>query len=612
MNTRINKVYFIIPVLYIGVIFLLLFLQFSGGEFFSEAYRGISVSGSFETVPEQQEVKRIAELKVERQGISFNFGSNSPLQFINDDGAVYVAALVDYTSLDNGFELIFEGNIIFQFIINSTDDMEIVPILPPGIKEMESVRLPFEFRKNADYKDTGSTVTVTVDSSAYDLYLPPDTELHNAEEYISIPLESLASHPIRYIAKDTVERDTAETTDWYSRSDIIIDFETYQETINTFLSSAYAGWKTNRYDSRTGTWLIGDEREFKESILTAYLAESLERNEYSRAFNEMRTTADKHPNSITMLSAPFLGNVERKYRAFNAEADQELSRISELIETNNPELFQIDDLFAFVLHNGSHSLYQKLINFTSSIELARADTVTALGMVKNYLDFNIRENSAKQVLSRFPELISQKILDQIKEIDEKIFLQYKENEIDLYHSIKAGYVLMNYGKSANDQTLINLGRNLISDSLSFTDESGILPEKVNISSGRVTDTAGMLTPEDIYLLLSENPYYPHTISLFEHAGRGAFIWTTAQIEVGSPGSGALRFTINFPEDRTTYITIAGFPSYRSMYLFNHPQPWRSDRNYEAYWGGYFYDNYADAFYIKYFNREVRGQFTINY
>jgi hypothetical protein len=612
MNTRINKVYFIIPVLYLGVILLLLFLQFSGGEFFSEAYRGISVSGSFETVPEQQEVKRIADLTVERQGISFNFGSTSPLQFINTDGEVYVAGLVDYTSLDNGFELIFEGNIIFQFIINSKDDMEIVPILPPGIEEMASLRLPFEFSKGADFKDTGSTVTVTVDSSAYDLYLPPDAELHSPEAYISIPLESLAAHPIRYIAKEPVQKETAATTDWYSRSDITIDFETYQEKINTFLSSAYTGWKTNRYDSRTGTWQIGDERDFKESILTAYLAESLERNEYSRAFNEMRTAADKHPNSLTLLSAPFLGNVEGKYRTFDANADQELKRIAELIKSNNPELFQIDDLFAFVLHNGSQSLYQNLIGFTSSIELARADTVTALGMVKNYLDFDIQEKSANQVLSRFPPLISQKLLDQIKEIDDKIFLQYKENEVDLYHSIKAGNVLLNYGKSVNDQTLIHLGRNLIADSLSFADTSGLLPEKINISGGSFTETTGMLTPEDIYLLLSENPYYPHTISLYNHTGPGAFIWTTAQLEIESPRSGSLRFTINFPEERTTYVTITGFPSYSSMYLFNHPQPWRSDRNYESYWGGYFYDGYADAFYIKYFNEEVRGQFTINY
>ncbi len=612
MNMRINKVYFLIPIIYLGIILLLLFLQFSGGEFFSEAHEGISLSGSFETVQQEAE-KQISEISVERRGISFSFDNSSPLRFTGEDDQVYVAKLVDYNSLDNGFELIFQGNIIFQFVINSKNDMEIIPILPEGIQDMQSVVLPFEFQKKTEYKDTGAAVTVTYDSEVYNLYLPPNAQLNNTEAALVIPIESLESHRIQYVRKGAVQETGQKVTDWYSRTDITVSFETYQEAVNSYIDAGYSGWKDFRYDSRTGTWLTGDEnREFRESILTMYLAESLERNEYSRAFNEMRTAAGKHPGAVTFVSAPFLGNTEPKYRSFLSETENDLEKIAGMVETNNPEVFLIPNLFTYVLHHGSSQLYDNLVSFANSIDLARADTVTALGMVSNYLAFDLNETSGMQALTNFTPLVSQRILEKVVPVGDYIFLRYSDTEIDIYQTIKAGSVLLRYGNSAGDDTLINLGRGLIMDALSFADSSGMLPEKITVNNDRITGKTGGLAPEEVYLLLSDNPYYPREQSLYQQLGPGAYVYTAAVISAAADSPGTLSLTVDFAKERTTYITIAGMESYSSMYLFNYPQPWRSDRNFEAYWGGYFFDGYADAFYIKYFNENAVGRITINY
>ena len=110
MRSQISKTYFTIPVLYIGVILSLLFLQFSDRETFSDTASGMSLRGSFQA-GSSDKGKGIASLQLSSDFADLSFSSDKKLTLIQNDGTLKTAAVRGYKKTQTGVELIFDGDV---------------------------------------------------------------------------------------------------------------------------------------------------------------------------------------------------------------------------------------------------------------------------------------------------------------------------------------------------------------------------------------------------------------------------------------------------------------------------------------------------------------------
>ncbi|MFW5812471.1 MAG: hypothetical protein ACOCWS_05740, partial [Alkalispirochaetaceae bacterium] len=75
MHTRVGRRYLFVPLVYVGVILLLLFLQFSGTTSVSFSIRELSFTGVVDEQQEQTPRSEITAAEVSFQGLLFDFGT---------------------------------------------------------------------------------------------------------------------------------------------------------------------------------------------------------------------------------------------------------------------------------------------------------------------------------------------------------------------------------------------------------------------------------------------------------------------------------------------------------------------------------------------------------
>ena len=78
MSARFSRTYLVVPVVYIGVIFLLLFLQFSGGERLTRTIGNLTLTVTHTATSEGGE-RGVRDTSVSYSGLQFEFNDNDGL-----------------------------------------------------------------------------------------------------------------------------------------------------------------------------------------------------------------------------------------------------------------------------------------------------------------------------------------------------------------------------------------------------------------------------------------------------------------------------------------------------------------------------------------------------
>ncbi len=600
MESRVNKVYFLIPLLYIAVIFVLLLLQFSGGKLFRANAGQILLRGNF-AMGSGNSGSTITDLSVEFQGLRFPFTPDRGLVVDTRDGRESELRATGYNKLDNGFEILFEHGAKLTFTPSGPNNagMEIIPAMPDSLGPVSSLTLPFGLNDASISKPDKNIPVFSVRYGSHDylLTLPARSNITSGKDQLIVAGSSEKLN-IRYMLAPPSTKDFF--TLWFESQDMKVSEAEYTGAIQNYVNVAYSAWVDKRYNPTTGTWSSRDgTQSFSESILAASLAEAWRRDDYTRVFTEMRTAADKHPSGLTYLSSVYLGNLIEMNQKLQSSDQQESARLASLVSGENRDAFRSPHALKFAADRGGSGLLQNLLQFAGHVDLNGVDVVTALGMLQNALEADQISPDAASSLSRFFELISSTLVPNIVKTDQGFFLQVRPGRIELYYSVLGGRLLIQAGQKQNDEKLLLMGRSLVLSALDFADDQGFLPQILFFDNSTIKESQGTIAPEDIYALISSNPFYPREVSFYKAAGPGAWMWTIMGIVDTNFTVQEWRINLNYQPGRTQYILIEGVPDFRQMFLFGFDGPWRADPSFESYSKGRYYIPATESLLIKY-------------
>lgn len=606
--TQSGRAYFVVPIVYIGVIFGLLFLQFSGGERFTRSVGPLTLNATRGAASDDG-TPEVRELSVSFDGIDFSFAEETGLIVETTDNVTDMRA-VGFEVLDEGFEIEFEDGYALSFLIATDPARELqlrldLPDDPEGLRE---VSIPFDVAGVPVEADAGRTsfVTMRVEDAEYYFTAPPRATIDLENRKLVLEPEA-AGQAIRYV--EATEGDPTRVVGWFEDETLAIEDAAYAETIGSWVDSAYGGWEGGRYNATELTWDgPGGFASFSEEALAAYLAEAWARDEYDRAFAEMRRATDLHGDELTLLSAPFLGNLDEIRTRFIEDDRARIDLLEEQLDAGDTTLFRRPSVFLLAADRGSEELYDRLLEFTREVELRSLDLESAIGLLRNLFLDPLPDDRATSVALRSVDLIQLKLLGAIARTDAGFFVQTSPGQIDLYQSAVAGAVLDAYGSSRGDRTITTIGRNLVSSVLSLADPDGMVPSSLLVRGETVETADGAVAPERLYPILADAPNYPKEVSLYEEAGSGTWVWTIVSVRPVGMSESEWRFELAYPRLRTHYVLVQGVPSFERMELFG--QTWRDAPDFEIYSKGRHYDAETDTLMIKYYDDSVRRDMAV--
>jgi hypothetical protein len=602
MNRRYPLTYIFLPMIYIGVIVLLLVIQFSGNSIFSDTLGPLSLRGVFE-FSDNQDNEVISSLTLEMEGLMFPFDASRPLLLSPEQGVYSAFGITGYEKTNSGFLLHFDQGIRLLFQQDFQEgQFSIIPEIPSTLGVYRALVLPFEPVAGSTFTPTANYpgLDILYRGSRFILTLPPRSIVRSEERQLVVSTDTVLQE-IRYILRPTNAVGIFDL--WFQGLVPDLSVAEYNNEVQRFIDNAYQGWRTGRFDPVERTWTHRNgTTQFSESIMIPLLAEAWRRNDYARIFTDMRLAADTHRNAITYKSAVFLGNLRQMTVGIEQVRRPEITAISNFINQASPQVFTLPQLFLTAANHGTAQLISSLGTIVESVNPLGLSGQQALGALKNFYLYPVPIPSILQRQSSFFPLIEKEILPKIIRLDEGFFFESQTGQINSLLSLQMGLVLIEAGRVEDDSRLVNLGRHLVTSVLSLADNQGFIPERVDHMAGGITAFARHLGPEDVYGYITNNPYFPTEYSLYQHLGPGTFFYTIANLTSVDVQMDRFQFNIDNTPSRTHYIIIRGIPRvdpFSGTELFG--IIFRDAPDFEIYSRGRFFNAASQTLMIKYFD-----------
>ncbi|TVR01940.1 MAG: hypothetical protein EA403_09815 [Spirochaetaceae bacterium] len=596
MKKRLGRALFVIPVIYAGIIGLLVFLQFSDDQNFTYQFNGLTLRGRRALALEHEEAP-ITEVRLLFAGLEFPFTPESAVSLTGGDGTETILELLGYETLQDGFQVLLQNDVRVQFQLtgDAGDELHIRPLLPNPPAGTTAITIPYATVAGAQRvgEMVGNSVPIVFNSRTFMLAPPPRAVL--SEAGLRLPTD-VPSQTIRYTA--VVEQRENVVERWFADRTLAIPDQTFDREIRDFIDRAYRGWRTTRFNAGTGRWTIrGMSPTFSEDILTATLAEAWTRGEFGAVFTDMRRAADLHPNQVGLLSSPFLGNLRPIKFQVQEQDTRTNQQLLQLATDRDPEVFRFRGLIPFALHRGSTQLADEVLAFLSEINYRDLDLYQTVGLLANATLHDNRTEAARRAFARFDAMIAERLFPALVRTSEGVFLESAPGQIDVELSLHAGLAIESEGRRLRNTRYLDIGRNLVVSALSLGDDEGFLPRVIIAQAEGVRAAEGVMGPEEIYPLISRNPAFPRMVSLHDALGPGAWIWTVAGITNVRASATEFSFTVQSPPNQTHYLIVQGVRPFASMELFG--LEWRNDPSFEIYARGRHYNAQTRSLLIKY-------------
>ncbi len=613
MRIRRVRRYLLLPVLYIGVIFGLLFLQFSGRLTVRRSieelhFTGTLIAGADETSNE------ITAARLDFDGIRFSFSESEPIVITSDEGADTKLLPRRFEIEEQELRIFLNDESVLRFNVSDSElaELHLIPVPTSNWPGKGQLVIPYRLTGDAEAQPVDNANPeireILLEERRFFLSTPPRTAFDDTRNSMIIPLSG-GSQMVRYAEMSAEQENVIESA--FGGGQRTISEVRYEQTIGDYLDLGYIGWSTERFNGGSGTWRMRDGApRFSEEILTAYLAEAWRRNEYSVAFNQMRRAADLHPQQVGFLSAVFLGNLRTVSAQFVTNDSERANSLAERIASGDPTVFRDECVLEFAAVRGNERLYQSLLGYIGSVDFRTVGIPTATGMLAGAVDTDFPSPEAEEATRRFLAIIEERLFPAVRRFEEFFFLETAQGEVDVYWSIRAGQLIEEVGRREDNDLYITVGRNLVMSGLQLADPQGFLPEYLFFNETGVQRREGSFGPERLYTVFSDNPWYPQAISLYEDLGAGSFIWTIADFTRIDVKDEQISFRLRYPANQTHYIIMHGIPPFNSMQLFG--LQWRNDISFESYIKGRHYDSSTQTLMIKYTDNSTEEDIFLYY
>ena len=614
MGINIKKRYYIIPVIYIGIISLLVYMQFSTTSDFSDNISTIQITGQTRANSDDR-ATAVTSMDINIHGFILPLSSKSPVIMTTLDGNKTRLFVKGYNKSGNELELFFSGDVKIRIERRNTETrgFSIIPVFPAGNSDIQSVSIPYKLVNPEDLSPTeifpvfsfsegenlffaAATPKSVIDTKKNIITAVPDRD-QNIRISLSAASEGL-SDPYSF---------------WFSTFMIDTEKNSEEETlIAEYIDKGYSGWKATRFNQKTGKWKTHDGVEvYSTEVISALASESFRRNEFRRnrwLFNASRVLN----NDVFFLEAALAnGNLVKTYEEFQKTDIELINKISDMIKQQNADVFKIRDLIKIIVDRGPYSLNQELFQMAER-SYTTDNREVRLGIATAYLDFAALNIEPELSIKRFNNIVDNLIIRNIIKADEGLFVTdpYDKESADTLFTLKAADCLIKSEKFNTRPIISAIGKKLITSVLPFSNSEGFLPEKIIIRNSRVNNTTGYLEPEKAYMYLGSYRYMPRIISLKNELNPGAWIATCSENVDIKKMPGEIRISTSFPAEAIEYIVIQGVPEVKGFSLYG--RDWVSDPSFERYAAGWVYQKETNSVFIKLQHKQETEEITIKY
>ncbi|MCK4542906.1 MAG: hypothetical protein KAU17_11785 [Spirochaetales bacterium] len=592
MNTRVGKKYLLIPFIYIVLIALFLYLHFGAADTFKTSLDGLKITGKGKSSLHAAS-SGLQEIEVSFLSLTTRIDRNSSISLITPAGEEQKVNLIGVELDGETFRILFEKNLALNFQVSKQDEaLSIRPEFTGTTPDFKEIIIPYIIPGRYTFSQPKGLNLLSIgdDTERYYLSLSEGGSFYPEEQRVRIPRkgevrfqQSAISDPYVFFFGSSLQKTGVEE---------------YKNLLQDYFDAAYLGWKSRRYNTTLAVWSIpGSRGHFLEKTAVAYLSEALLRNEYGIAIERMNQGAELHPDSITILSSPFLGNTVNVgndwFTNLEENHHQQLQMLSDKGDIFAPGSSYFKQILAIdngiirekcIDHYSEHPPIdpKEMILLLEALEIPEFDGMTGVHDLLASTAFNL-----------FPF---------IRKTDKGVFIELSTGFLSTEYSVRGGLALTTAAATLTDDLLNLLGRTLVVSSLKLKDDTAILPAYVHLDENSPPEMAGELTPEELYPYLSSNPYYPHITNL----GEGMFLWSALREISYTATEDKQNLTFSFPAGFSHHFVLHGVSDFSRLSLFG--INWNSDTRFQHYSSGWL--KQGDNLFLKIRHRKQEEQLEL--
>ena len=375
------------------------------------------------------------------------------------------------------------------------------------------------------------------------------------------------------------------------------DPEVFKAEVAVWRDKVWAGLSSTRFEPDKVQWKGVDGLSvFSEKSLAVYLAESLARGSYPDALARVRGGIEKRPDKLGLLTAPYFGGLVSKMRDVEVLDQAEVKRLVQLVADKSPTLFEREGLIRFLLDRSPQSLYQDALRFSSGIDPAMLTIRQALGFLGCIVEARSLTKDADNPF-RDKGAVADRLVAAIHKTSKGFFLVTEDDGYsDIRLSLLAGSYLAAFGTASSKPALVGIGQSLVEGVFALADAQGFMPSRV-LASGALERRTGTLSPEELYPLVADNPYFPHEVSFGRDLGPGLWAWTCAPSLTVQTSASHFVFSARFLTGSAHFLTFYGIKPFTNIQLYE--MDYSPDNDFENYnASGYLYNKPAGALFLK--------------
>ncbi len=600
-NSRLPGRYYIIPVIYVGVIILLFYLHFFSFDTVTERIGSITLQARIKSGQSGSE-NESSDIKIVIEPVEFTFNSRNSIAIKTGSGEWRDLSVQSYSVVPKGVEIRFSEQTFLTFFRqgNTSTGVTIQPLLG-GDMDISALSIPFSLDPAAEFQTAGhipiisvqkgrsrffitSRQNVRIDPSAGSITIPVDNR--DLPEISLSPVNDGAADPLTY---------------WFSHEALQLSEGDFLKRVEGYIDKAFRGWTDTRLDSsRSGLMSGSGEYSFSEKLVSVLLAESIVRDVYPEVFNSVQPVIASRQERLTFTSNTYFGGLQPTFNTWQQQTGEKIQDLREKLARDDFSVFYDTNLVQSIVNHAPLSLLEEVFRLTGLADTDTLDTSIHIGMLNALVqayDLNVDYDG---IINDMEKFIEELILPWIIKTDDGLFFQYKNGASNVFESLSAGYLLSRCGTIMDTPSYTSIGRSLILACLGLSDEYGFIPGLLTFDADSMQKMEGKISPELIYSQLTDNPYVPHEISLHREAGPGSWIWTSADIEDITVTDTRWDITMTFPEGFSHYFILQGIPQFKRIEFYG--ITWASDPSFEFYTSGWLYDEEGETLFAKLLQR----------
>ena len=587
--------------------FGLMMMQFSGGERITRSVEELILQAARRTVG-PDETLAVDTVRLTFNGINFEFSDDLGVTVINGDSAETLA-VVGFQTRDNGFDVEFADGVRLVYATQSDPRELQLRVVVPETVQAERVIVPFSLADGTESESVSpSYATLRAQSREFLLTVPPRAAIDL--ESSRIVIESAAiGEAIRYAEASAAS--PTQVAAWFADPARQIGAGAFAATVSSFVDAAYAGWSAGRLNTTALTWSRGNAGSaFSEDALVAYLAEAWVRDDYDRAFAEMRRARDLHQAQLGLMSAAYLGGLEQSVARTRALDGERASVLADRVAAADVTVFRDPKLLSFAANRGSESLYASILALAAAADARALDVESAAGLLLNLVVPNVPDQRIARIAADRADPIAERIIASISRHADSFFIQTAPGQLDLTTTIVAGIALERLGQARTRELYVTAGRNLVASALSRADRFGLIPAALTVRGDDLAASQTTVVPESVYPIIGASAAYPRLHSFYDRNGAGSWVLSVVPIDTVRMDAVQWRFVVEYPRLRTFNLVFAGVPAFDRMELFG--LTWRNAPDFEIYSKGRHYDPSSRTLYIKYYDDSTRRDIVLHF